>query len=218
MSSTISEQVEDFNGGFTSQIGPDLSAVFAREQQQLIETGVPAGAVSKGDSLPDAELIAVDGSAMGLNASISGTAAVLVFYRGAWCPYCNITLKTYQRELLPTLEERGVKLIAISPQTPDGSRAAVENGDLGFTVLSDPGSGLSRRLGLLTEPSSEARRAHSELGFDVADSNADSTAGIPFPTVLVVDRDGRVRFADVHADYTRRTEVQDIIEALDRLR
>ena len=217
MSSTIAEQVDHFNTGFTAQIGPQLSAVFAQEQQGLIQQGLPDGVVVEGDTVPDAALVAVDGSPIGLSEVLADGAAVVVFYRGAWCPYCNITLKTYQRDLLPTLTERGIQLIAISPQTPDGSRAAVENGKLGFTVLSDPASHLARELGLLTEPSPDAREAHSELGFDVADSNADSTAGIPFPTVLLVERDGTVRFADVHADYTQRTEVPQIIEALDRL-
>ncbi|MHA7276729.1 peroxiredoxin-like family protein [Arthrobacter sp. HLT1-21] len=216
MSSSIAEQVDHFNTGFTAQIGPELSAVFAREQQDLTRQGLPQGAVAEGDTVPDAALTAVDGSPVELSEVLAEAAAVVVFYRGAWCPYCNITLKTYQRDLLPTLTEHGIQLIAISPQTPDGSRAAVENGELGFTVLSDPGSRLARQLGLLTEPSPDAREAHSELGFDVADSNADSTAGIPFPTVLLVDQVGTVRFADVHADYTRRTEVPQIIEALDR--
>ncbi|MHA7155643.1 peroxiredoxin-like family protein [Arthrobacter sp. TMN-50] len=218
MSGSIAEQVDHFNTGFTEQIGPELSAVFAREQEDLTARGLPQEVIAEGDTVPNAVLTTVDGSPIGLGQVLAEAAAVVVFYRGAWCPYCNITLKTYQRDLLPTLTERGIQLIAISPQTPDGSRAAVENGELGFTVLSDPASRLARHLGLLTEPSPDAREAHSELGFDVADSNADSTAGIPFPTVLLVDQDGTVRFADVHVDYTRRTEVPQIIEALDRLR
>ena len=143
--------------------------------------------------------------------------AVLVFYRGAWCPYCNIALRTYQRELLPQLRERGVQLVAISPQTPEGSEQAVSNGGLEFAVLSDPANGLVRALGIRTEPSADARAAHTALGFDVADSNADSTGDIPFPTVLVVDAGRVVRFADVHVDYTTRTEVADVLRAVDAL-
>jgi len=76
---------------------------------------------------------------------------------------------------------------------------------------------LSRALGIVTEPTAEARAAHTQLGFDVADSNADATGDIPFPTVLVVDGDGRVVFADVHVDYTTRTEVDEVVAALDLL-
>ncbi len=215
--STIADQVTEFNAGFTAQIGSTLSDVFSREQQDLVSAGVPDTAVSVGDVVPDAALLDAAGSAVTLVDALDGAPAVLVFYRGAWCPYCNLTLRTYQRELAPTLRDAGVGLIAISPQTPEGTAAAAANGALEFTVLSDPSATLIRGLGILTEPSEEARAAHTELGFDVADSNADETAGIPFPTVLLIDGDRSVHFADVHADYTTRTEVQTVIAAVEEL-
>ncbi|RIX28816.1 peroxiredoxin-like family protein [Amnibacterium setariae] len=215
---SIAEQVDTFNGGFNEQIGPVLADVFAQEQAALTAAGVPDGAVREGDTVPDAALVRTDGSAVALADVLGGRPAVLVFYRGAWCPYCNIALQTYQRDLLPALADRGVELVAISPQTPEGSEQAVANGGLEFTVLSDPSNALVRGLGILTEPSGEARQAHTQLGFDVADSNADATGDIPFPTVLVVDGDRVVRFADVHVDYTTRTEVPTILEAVERLR
>ena len=214
---TIAQQVDVFNVGFTEQIGPDLAGVFADEQAGLNAAGVPAAAVTVGDRVRDAELVATDGTTTTLADALGGKPGVLVFYRGAWCPYCNIALQTYQRELLPALRDAGVELVAISPQTPEGSEQAVANGGLEFTVLSDPSNALVRELGILTEPSGEARQAHTQLGFDVADSNADATGDIPFPTVLVVDGDRVVRFADVHVDYTTRTEVPTILEAVERL-
>lgn len=214
---TIAAQVDEFNGGFNEQIGAELAAVFAQEQQLLNAAGVPAGAVEVGDTVPDAQLIRPDGTATTLAEALQGAPAVLVFYRGAWCPYCNIALQTYQRDLLPALTERGVGLVAISPQTPAGSEQAVQNGGLDFTVLSDPANVLIRQLGIITEPSGDARQAHTRLGFDVADSNADATGDIPFPTVLLVDADRGVRFADVHVDYTTRTEVPEILTAVDAL-
>ncbi|MBC7725303.1 MAG: AhpC/TSA family protein [Burkholderiaceae bacterium] len=210
----ISDQVDEFNQGFSAQIGPDLSAVFDREQLDLTSAGVPAGSVAVGDVVSDAELVGLDGATVSLFGITAGRPAVLVFYRGAWCPYCNITLRTYERELRPELDRLGVALVAISPQTPDGSTAAVKGGELNFPVLSDPSNALVRALGILTAPSGEARAAHTALGFDVADSNADSTADIPFPTVLIVDAHHTVRFVGVHVDYTTRTEVPAILAAL----
>ena len=216
-SSSIAEQVSTFNEGFTAQIGPELSAVFDAEQQAHTAAGRPDDAVGVGDQLVDATLLTPEGAEVSLATVVGEGPAVLVFYRGAWCPYCNLTLKTYQEQLLPTLRDRGVGLVAISPQTPEGSELATSNGSLDFPVLSDPGNVLSRALGIVTEPTAEARAAHTQLGFDVADSNADATGDIPFPTVLVVDGDGRVVFADVHVDYTTRTEVDEVVAALDLL-
>ncbi|KQO48765.1 peroxiredoxin [Frigoribacterium sp. Leaf415] len=207
----------DFNQGFTAQIGPDFTKVFDDEQSALREAGVPDDAVKPGDTVVEATLLTPQGTEVSLAETVGEGPAVLVFYRGAWCPYCNLTLKTYQAELLPRLRERGVALVAISPQTPEGSEASVTNGSLEFPVLSDPGNVLSGALGIRTEPSADARAVHTRLGFDVADSNADGTGDIPFPTVLVVDHDGVVVFADVHTDYTTRTEVDEIVAALDLL-
>ncbi|WKK73048.1 hypothetical protein Q0F99_09475 [Rathayibacter oskolensis] len=104
----------------------------------------------------------------------------------------------------------------MSPQTADRS-ASVGDGELGFTVVSDPGNVLAGELGIVTAPSDAAVDAHTELGFAVKDSNADDTAAIPFPTVLVLDEAGVVRFADVHVDYTTRTETDEILAAVDAI-
>jgi peroxiredoxin len=215
---SISEQVDEFNTGFTEAIGPDLSAVFAGEQSDLVAAGRPASVIEVGDRLPSAELRDIDDRVVALADVLGGSPAVLVFYRGAWCPYCNIALKHYDETLAPELRGAGIELVAISPQTPDGSRAAVANGELGFTVLSDPGNLLAARLGIVTAPSAAAQEAHTALGFAVKDSNADDSPAIPFPTVLVVDADGVVRFVDIHVDYTTRTETADILAATAALR
>jgi peroxiredoxin len=213
-SSSIAEQVDTFNEGFTEQIGPQLAAVFDTEQADLRAAGLPDTVVRVGDRLPDADLLTPTGDTTTLQATLGDGPAVLVFYRGAWCPYCNLTLRTYQQELLPELDALGARLVAVSPQTPEGSEAAIANGELAFPVRSDPGNALAAQLGIVTEPSPEARRAHTQLGFDVADSNADETAAVPFPSVFVVDADRVVRFADVQVDYTARTEVVTIVEAV----
>ncbi len=214
---SIEQQVDQFNVGFNEQIGPRLAAVFQQEQADLVAAGAPSHRVTVGDAVPDAELVDASGGSVRLSAALGDGPAVLVFYRGAWCPYCNITLRTYQRDLLPALQEAGVALVAISPQTPEGTEQIADAAELGFPVLSDPANVLVRRLGILTEPSADARSAHTDLGFDVADFNADRTGDIPFPTVLVLDQDRTVRFADVHVDYTTRTEVSEVLAALEGL-
>lgn len=217
MTTSIETQIAEFNEGFDAQIGPVLARTFAGEQEDLRAAGLPDGVVKVGDALPEASLLAADASATDLSTVLAGAPAVLVFYRGAWCPYCNITLKTYQAELLPALTAQGVGLVAISPQHPDRTADTVSSAGLGFTVLSDPSNALAATLGIVTAPSAEARSAHTELGFEVSDNNADGTPGVPFPTVLLVDAAGTVRFVDVQVDYTSRTEVQTVLEAVRQL-
>jgi peroxiredoxin len=192
-------------------------AAFAREQAGLAHVQVPAGVAEVGTRLPDADLLAADGSPVSLAAALGDGFTVLVLYRGAWCPYCNITLRTYQSELLPGLRERGTELAALSPQKPDGSLTMQEKHDLQFAVLSDPGLAVARAIGVLTEPTEESLAAQLELGLDLSAVNADGTTALPMPTVVIVDDELKIRWIDVHPDYTTRTEPEEIFAALDAL-
>lgn len=190
-------------------------SAFGRERDQLAERDVPDGVIEPGDRLPDAELLDPRGQATTLQAALGEGLSVLVFYRGAWCPFCNLTLRTYQTDLLGPLDERGVALVAVSPQTPDGSLSMEEKHDLDFAVLSDPGNALASAAGVLTAPSAEARAAQLELGLDLEEVNADGTTAIPMPTTLIVDREGTLLWIDVHTDYGSRTEPAEVLAALD---
>jgi peroxiredoxin len=190
---------------------------FTREQTALAER-VPSDVFLLGAPIPDAELLDVHGSTTTLPAAIAGRPAVVVLYRGAWCPYCNLTLRTYQQTLLPRLSERGAALVAISPQKPDGSLSMQEKNELAFPVLSDPGNAIARALGVLTQPTAEVLAAQREHGLDLTEANADGTVGLPMPTVIIVDAARRVRWLDIHPDYTSRTEPDAILDALDETR
>ena len=139
---------------------------------------------------------------------------MLVLYRGAWCPYCNLTLSTYKLQLFPQLLDRDVTLIAVSPQAPDGSLTMQEKHELPFPVLSDPGNVLARALGVLTQPSGETLAAQRQYGIELREINADGTVELPMPTVVVVDGAATVRWIDVQPNYTVRTEPGEILIAL----
>jgi peroxiredoxin len=150
--STITERVAEMHATMAAQPPNQAMGAFAREQADLAAS-VPAGIAPAGTVLPDAELLDVHGAPTTLYAVAGGGMSVLVFYRGAWCPYCNIALSAYQDQLLPQLTERGIRLVAISPQKPDGSLTMQQKNSLAFTVVSDPGSTIAGRLGILTRPS-----------------------------------------------------------------
>jgi peroxiredoxin len=195
----------------------DVLNAFGAEQAALQAGGVPAGVAVPGDALPDAQLLDVHGAPTTLAEAVSGRSAVLVLYRGAWCPYCNLALRAYQEDLVPQLDQRDIPLLAISPQKPDGSLSTQEKNELSFTVLSDPGNQVAAALGVLTAPSDDAGAAQRSLGLDLSEANADGTNGLPMPTVLIVDSSGIIRWIDVHPNYTARTEVADIVDALSAL-
>jgi peroxiredoxin len=213
---TIAAQVEEMKRSGPDEPDPRMTA-FAREQAGLAHVQVPAGVAEVGTRLPDVDLLAADGSPLSLREALGDGYTVLVLYRGAWCPYCNLTLRTYQSELLPGLRERGAELAALSPQKPDGSLTMKERHDLEFAVLSDPGLAVARAIGVVTAPTEETLAAQVKLGLDLGEVNAEGTAALPMPTVAIVDDGLKIHWIDVHPDYTTRTEPEEILSALDRL-
>jgi peroxiredoxin len=211
---TIADQVVVLQQQSAKRLPAEVRAVFGAHLAQLDAAGLPAGIPVPGTVMPDGDLLDAHGQPTSLEAARSGRPAVVVFYRGEWCPYCNLALRAYQDQLVPELNARGVALIAVSPQKPDGALSAQEKNALSFTVLSDPGNQLGTRLGILSAQGDDMRTARATLGVNVADTNADGTDMLPMPTVVIVDTAGTIRWIDVRPNYTTRTEPAEILAAL----
>jgi peroxiredoxin len=218
MSVTIREQSELLKAAAAERLPAEVVEVFDRSIRDLLDQGVPSSTIAVGDTLESFTLRDATGTLVTLGELVETGPAVIVFYRGGWCPYCNLALRTYQRELLPELAGFGARLVAISPQSPDESLSTAEKDGLAFTVLSDPASGLARRIGVSFQQAEDVLAAQRALGVDITQVNAEGATELPRPTVLLVDGDRTVRFVDVQPDYTARTEVADILAALAALR
>ncbi len=216
MIQTIAEQLPRLRESIDESVPAEVSEIFLREQRTLASV-TPEGIVEPGARLSDAALLDPHGHTSSLSEALAGRRGVLVFYRGAWCPYCNLALRTYQAALVDELEARDVQLVAVSPQRPDGSLTMQEKHGLRFPVLSDPGSTLGRAAAIMTRPGEEALAAQVKLGLDLEAVNADGTPAIPMPTTLILDRDRIVQWVDVHPDYSKRSEPEQILAALDAL-
>jgi peroxiredoxin len=214
MSPTIQHQSEQVQAAAAERLPPEVAVTFARDRQGMRERGTPADAAAAGDLLQDFTLPDATGQGVSLSDLVADGPAVLVFYRGGWCPFCNLALHQYQAKLVPQLSRFGAQMVAISPQTPDESLSTAERHSLQFAVLSDAGARVARRLGVAFEQAEEVLEAQRALGVDIRQGNADGATELPMPTVLIVDRDRVVRFADVHPDYASRTEVETIVSAL----
>ena len=214
MPATIREQSDQLKAAAAGRLPAEVTEVFDRSIENLLGQGVPAEAVKAGDRLQPFTLQDATRTPVSLGQLAEAGPAVIVFYRGGWCPYCNLALRTYQRELLPELGAFGARLVAISPQTPDQSLSTAEKAELAFTVLSDPGSRVARSIGIAFQQAGDVLAAQRQLGLDLAQVNAEGSTQLPRPAVLIIDQNRTVRFADVQPDYTARTEVADIIGAL----
>jgi peroxiredoxin len=215
--STIAQQSAEISAASATHLPADIAQVFADEQRDWRERGEPSGVTAVGDRLEDFTLADATGALVTLSELVADGPAVIVFYRGGWCPYCNLALRAYQAELLPQLGRYGARLVAISPQSPDQSLSTSEKAELTFAVLSDVGAQVARKVGIVFQPTEEVLAAQRKLGLDLKHVNDSDTPELPMPTVLIVDTNLSVKFADTHADYTARTEVGTIIDALEML-
>ena len=179
-------------------------------------TGIEATALGVGATAPDFMLPDVDGTSVRLSDLLGHGPVVVVFYRGAWCPYCNLQLRAYQR-LLPQLKASGASLVAILPQLPDGSLSTRKKGSLEFPVLSDVGSVVAKAFGVAYAVPPAVQAMSLGFGNDLAVKNGTGGWMLPIPATYVIARDARVALAHVDADYTVRLEPDAVLATLAQL-
>ena len=141
MPATIREQSDQLKAAAAEHLPAEVIEVFDRSIENLLDQGIPAEAVKAGDRLEPFTLDDATGTPVSLDQLVEAGPAVIVFYRGGWCPYCNLALRTYQRELLPQLDAFGARLVAISPQTPDQSLSTAEKADWPSPSCPTPAAG-----------------------------------------------------------------------------
>lgn len=183
----------------------------AGQRRELVDSFDPSNAIKVGDAVPDFALEGVDGTTVRLDDLIANGPAVLIFFRFAGCPACNIALPVYQRALWPILRDLDVPLVAVSPQIPSRLVEIQQRHDLGFTIASDRDNALGRQLGIVFEPNAATRAAAAT---PIGDVTGTGTWELPFPTVLVIGQDRIVHFADIAPDWMQRTEPDAVIQAV----
>ena len=213
MAATLAQALKEQNEAARARIPPGTLAVMeaataSLEASQLAERSLAVGAAAPDFSLPDAK-----GDRVVLSKLLTEGPVVLSFYRGGWCPYCNIQLKTLQ-DRLGDIAEAGGRLVAVSPQTPDNSLSTAEKHSLAFPVLSDVGNAVARSYGIVFTLADELRPVYAGWGLDLAAANGDRSFELPLPATYLIRPDGTVAWRFVDADYTKRAEPDDVVDAL----
>jgi len=211
---TYADQRDAVNATLAQQVPAELLEGFGRIIADQSAIDYAARAPRVGDRAPDFTLP----DQLGRNVSLAGEdeqgPVVLIFYRGEWCPYCNAMLRTYGLRTAD-FTQRGARLVAVSPQTPDNSLTMAEKHSLQFPVLSDEGSAVIGTYGLKYDITS--RELYQTAGVDLATFNGKGGWMLPAPAVFVIDLQGIVRFASVNGDYTQRVEPDEALTVLDSL-
>ncbi len=185
------------------------------DMDRVRTSGVLDHALKLNETAPDFTLPDAFGHDVSLRDLLAKGPVVISFYRGEWCPYCNLELRAFQ-EVLPRMQALGASLVAISPEKPDGAMAATEKNNLTFTVLSDLHNVVARQFGVvfqIGEPLKDLSK--NVFKNDLALRNLDDSYELPVPATFVLDAAGTVRFAHVEVDYmTGRAEPEDLLAVL----
>ncbi|QDE31412.1 peroxiredoxin-like family protein [Shewanella polaris] len=185
------------------------------EQAKVFQQG--NSAIDLGQKAPDFSLANSDGQSISLIDLLQQGPVVVTFYRGSWCPYCNLQLRALQARLAD-IQALGAQLVAISPQVPDGSMTKDEMNNLDFFVLSDQDAKVASQYGVAWEvPAFLSQHMRVDRKLDLEAINNGNGSVLPIPATFVIDRDGVVTWRYVDVDYRTRSEPDDIIEALKKL-
>ncbi len=212
----LNAELRTFYEARQQQIPAEIREIMQRAGQELADSGQADRALTTGDKAPRFNLPTATGQTLSLDALLAEGPVVLTFYRGAWCPYCNIALRSLQQHH-DAITACGARLVAVSPQIPDESLTLTEKHDLAFDVLSDIGSDTAKQYGLAFDLPDGLAAVYDKLGFDLQRVNDGHPRTLPLPATYVIDRDGVIRWAFVNTDYTTRAEPADILAALDAL-
>ena len=213
------KELEELSQKIRATSSPGLLQANAMAISDLVARGLSASALKKGAVAPDFALPDTHGRLVALNTLLDLGPVVISFYRGGWCPFCNLELRGLQR-VLPDIVQAGGTLVAISPQLPDNSLSTEEKNQLTFPVLSDVGNIVAKRFGIVFTLPTALVQANTTMGRDLVEMNGESGAGeLPMPATFIIDKCGVIRFAFVEEDWSKRLDpdiVVDTLRGLDR--
>lgn len=214
---SLQEKLDAFKKDFETNIAPRQAVeAFHRSNQELIDAGYAERALKAGDLAPGFTLQDSEGSPVYSRALLAKGPLVVTFYRGAWCPYCNLELQALE-EALPDIESRGASLVAISQQGPANSRKSKRENNLTFPILMDRGGSVANRFGVRWNLPNYLVEVFKGFKVDLPSLHGVDEWTLPMPARYVIGQDGTIVYSEVNPDYTRRPEPSDLLPVLDRL-
>jgi len=210
---TLASQLDAVSASVRAQAPGAVLETIDAANRRLAESGLAERALRIGQRAPDFELPDATGRRVDSRSLLVRGPMVISFYRGAWCPYCNLELQAWQRHL-PALQTLGATLVAISPQTPDASLTLAEKHALAYPVLSDLGHRVARQFGIVYTLDHSLRPVYEAFGIDLIAHNGDSSFELPVPATYLIERDATVAGAWVDVDYRHRAEPSQVLARL----
>lgn len=214
---TLQNQIAEFRRKF--------KAMVSEEKVKIIENGLASqklnlgleGIAKVGDTVSDFNFTSIDGQKISLAGLLKNGSLILNFYRGGWCPYCNLELRSYE-SILPKLEVLCTNLIALSPEKTEKAQITSQTNKLTFPLGTDEGLRIAKSFGLVFELSEELKELYEKFGHALSEVNSEGLWELPVPATFVIEPNRKISFAYVNLDYRERLEPTEILKFLEQRR
>ncbi|TYB74558.1 AhpC/TSA family protein [Bizionia gelidisalsuginis] len=205
---SLKSKLDEKKENFELKADDNKKRAYKEGQESVEKSGIVSSAKQVGEKAPNFTLNNALGQPVELNNYLKKGNVVLTWYRGGWCPYCNITLHELQQEL-PNFKANGATLIALTPELPDKSISTAEKHDLEFEVLSDLGNKIAKEYGIVFKLTDEVAEMYNK-SFDMNGYNGDKSNELPLAATYIINKSGEIIYAFLDADYRNRAEPSEI--------
>ncbi|PTB62290.1 AhpC-TSA-domain-containing protein [Trichoderma citrinoviride] len=213
---TLAAQLDNLADGVKQNAPAPIAATIGESIANLKKTFDHSAVIKPGTPLPSFKLPNALGKDITSEELLAKGPILITFYRGDWCPFCNLALRSLQQHL-DQFKAKGVTVVAISPELPNTSLTTTEKNELKFEVLSDVGNKFARQLGICWEQPESVKPVFEAFSIDLKGRNGDESFALPVPTTLLVDSKGVVRNIHTDPDYMKRLEPTTALEWIDAL-
>lgn len=209
----LKQQIEELNENLANQLPAEVLEVFGKSIQDLKAKNIEDSSIGIGDTFPNFNLPNTSEETVQLKELLKNGKVIVAFFRGSWCPYCNLELKALQ-DNLKQIADRKATLVAISPQTPDYSEELKGNHNLDFELLTDKNNTLAKQLGISFGLQDYVIPVYGSLGIELSEYNENNNNELPVPAVFVIDTNGSITYKFVDTNYMNRINIQELIAQL----
>lgn len=209
----LATQIQQFNIELATQVPQEVLDTFGKSIEDLETKNIEEKSIKIGETIPNFSLKNAKNEVVNSSDILKNGKMIIAFYRGSWCPYCNLELKALQ-EKTAEFKEKNTTLVAISPQSPDNSLTFIEKHNLTFEVLTDKDNIFAKQLGIVFELQDFVLPYYHALGIDLTNFNKNNDNSLPIPAVFVVNEDGKIIYKFADANYMNRIDIDELIKTL----
>jgi peroxiredoxin len=213
---TLQSELDVKKAAFEQKASDEKKRIYKEGLDAVSSSGILNSAKKVGDTAPDFKLNNATGKEISLIEYVKSGPVILTWYRGGWCPYCNITLARLQKDL-PLFKAAGAQILALTPELPDSSLSTKDKHKLEFEILSDVGNKVAKNYGVVFQLTPAVAEIYQK-SFGLHEFNGDDSNELPLAATYIIDQKGIIQYAFVNADYRNRAEPAELLKVLNSLK